>query len=237
MLEKTALSVGGPETSSKPLAAPFALPRPGPHPSRLVLLLALLSGAPALIYQVVWTRLAALAVGSQIEATSWVLAAFFGGLAIGARLFGSRADRAASPLRLYGLLEIGAGLLAAASLLPLAALASGALAGWPAVLAVCGSLLPATLLLGGSLPALLRAALGSSAQAARQAGWIVGANTLGSVAWVGLAAAGVPLLGLRATLGCAALGSMMVGLAAVLASGGRRSTPIVQPAPEVSPDD
>jgi predicted membrane-bound spermidine synthase/tetratricopeptide (TPR) repeat protein len=196
-------------------------------------LLALFSGAPALVYQVVWTRLAALAVGSQVEATSWVLAAFFGGLAIGARLFGNRADRTAAPLRLYGLLEIGAGLLAAASLLPLAALASGALAGLPAVLAVCASLLPATLLLGGSLPALLRAGLGSSAETARQAGWILGANTLGSVAGVALAAAGVPLLGLRAILGCAALGSLMVGLAGLLASGRRRSAAGFSPVAEV----
>jgi hypothetical protein len=85
----------------------------------LAVLLALLSGAPALAYQVVWTRLVALSAGSQVEAISVVLAVFFGGLALGARLLGPRADRVASPLRLYGQLEIGAGALAGATLLPL----------------------------------------------------------------------------------------------------------------------
>jgi spermidine synthase len=199
----------------------------------LVLLLALLSGAPALVYQVVWTRLAALAVGSQVEATSWVLATFFGGLALGARLFGARADRAASPLRLYGLLEVGAGLLAAASLLPLSWLASGALAlgGVPALLVVSASLLPATLLLGGSLPALLRAGLGSLAETASRAGSILGVNTLGSVVGVGLAAAGIPLLGLRATLGWAALASLLAGATGLLAAG-RARAPILAPLEE-----
>jgi spermidine synthase len=70
-----------------------------------IALLALLSGVPALIYEVVWTREAALLAGSQVEAISVVLVAFFGGLALGARGLGPLADRAASPLRLYGVLE------------------------------------------------------------------------------------------------------------------------------------
>ena len=45
----------------------------------LYLALALLSGVPALVYQVVWTREVGLLVGSQIEGISVVLAAFFGG--------------------------------------------------------------------------------------------------------------------------------------------------------------
>ncbi len=186
----------------------------------LAILLALLSGAPALAYQVVWTRLVALAAGSQVEAISAVLVAFFGGLALGARLLGPRADRVASPLRLYALLEIGAGALAAATLLPLGALANGRLelASGPALLVAAGSLLPATILLGGTLPALLRSGLRDPANTARRAGWIVGANTLGSVAGVGLAAWAVPTLGLRLTLVSASVGSLAVGAAAWVAA-------------------
>ena len=69
-----------------------------------ILLLAFLSGIPALVYEVVWTREVALLAGSQVEAISAVLAAFFGGLALGAHWGGRAADRAASPLRLYGFL-------------------------------------------------------------------------------------------------------------------------------------
>lgn len=197
-----------------------ASPKAGKLRSLLAVLLALLSGAPALAYQVVWTRLVALAAGSQVEAISAVLVAFFGGLALGARLLGPRADRVASPLRLYALLEIGAGALAAATLLPLGALASGRLelGSGPALLVAAGSLLPATLLLGGTLPALLRSGLRDPVDTARRAGWIVGANTLGSVAGVGLAIWAIPTLGLRMTLASAALGSLAVGVAALVAA-------------------
>ena len=49
-----------------------------------LLLLFALSGAAALVYEVVWTRLLALQVGHGLAAASTVLAAFMGGLAIGA---------------------------------------------------------------------------------------------------------------------------------------------------------
>ena len=42
------------------------------------------SGAAALIYEVVWTRLLTLQMGHGVAAASTVLAAFMGGLAIGA---------------------------------------------------------------------------------------------------------------------------------------------------------
>ena len=79
------------------------------------LLLALASGIPALVYEVVWTREVALLVGSQVEGISTMLATFFAGLALGSRWLGVRADRVARPLLLYALLELGAGGLAWAS--------------------------------------------------------------------------------------------------------------------------
>jgi hypothetical protein len=80
----------------------------------LLVALAFLAGAPALLYEVVWTRQVSLLVGSQVEAISAVLVGFFGGLALGTWAFGRIAVRARRPLRLFALLEAGAALLAVA---------------------------------------------------------------------------------------------------------------------------
>ncbi len=70
------------------------------------------SGATALIYQVVWTRMLTLTFGSTTLAVSTVLSVFMGGLAAGSAIAGRKADVSASPLRLYGLLELCIGLFA-----------------------------------------------------------------------------------------------------------------------------
>jgi len=128
----------------------------------LTLTLAFLSGIPALVYQVVWTREIALLAGSQIEAISVVLVAFFGGLAVGARAFGGVVDRFSTPLRIYGCLEVGAGLLAALAMVVLHSIGNSPIAaGSLAALLVSSAavLFPVTVLLGGTLPALLRSAV------------------------------------------------------------------------------
>ena len=52
------------------------------------LVLFAVSGAAALIYEVVWTRLLTLQMGHGLAAASTVLAAFMGGLAVGAGVAG-----------------------------------------------------------------------------------------------------------------------------------------------------
>ena len=181
----------------------------------------LTSGFAALVYQVVWTREVALLVGSQIEGISAVLAAFFGGLALGSRWLGARADRVASPLRMVAVLEAGAGLLAVLSLLLLRSLGrqGPAVPGWGLLALGMLAILPVTFLLGGTLPALLRAAAGDALAVSRKAGALVAANTAGAVLGVALAAAGAPRLGLAATFRtAAALAIALAGLAAWLAS-------------------
>jgi len=171
------------------------------------------------VYQVVWTREVALLGGSQVEAISLVLVAFFGGLALGAYRLGTVADAVASPLRLYGGLEIGAGALAAISLPLLRELGPALLelappAAIPALAAAL--LLPATFLLGGTLPSLLRADVRVLPEAAHRAGRILATNTAGSVVGVGIAALSIPELGLRTTLLTAAACSAAVGVTALL---------------------
>ena len=78
------------------------------------LVLFAVSGAAALIYEVVWTRMLTLHMGHGLAAASAVLAAFMGGLAAGAGAAG-RYARGLPPRRavtLYAILEIAIAVLA-----------------------------------------------------------------------------------------------------------------------------
>jgi len=192
--------------------------------------LALLSGVPALVYEVAWTRRVALVAGSHVEAVSVVVAAFFGGLALGAHLLGPRADRAARPLAFYAALELAAGACALASLPALAAVEAQALPGPTALLLCAAALLPSTFSLGGTLPALARSAASEERPGARVAGRILGANTAGSVLGVVAAAVAIPTLGLRLTL-LGGVGLSFLAAAAALAASPRvsRAVPPLPP--------
>jgi spermidine synthase len=109
---------------------------PGASPGLLLSLYAA-SGAAALIYEVGWTRLLTLQLGHTVAATSSVLAAFMGGLALGAWIAGKslRRDdtgrtsaRARSALWTYAALEIVVAI--AALLLPLALRAAVPVLAW-----------------------------------------------------------------------------------------------------------
>ncbi len=165
----------------------------------------LLSGATALVYQVVWTRLLTLFFGSTILAVSTVLAVFMGGLALGSALLGKKADTAAAPVRFYGLLELGIGLLAIATPLTFSAIeqlylqinGQATFTFWGAALLrlglSCLLLLPPTMLMGGTLPVLSKAFLNASGDnTARSISLLYFINTFGAV--VGALAAGLFLL-------------------------------------------
>src|SRR5688572_30570897 len=72
----------------------------------------LLSGASALVYEVVWMRQLRLAMGATTSAVSTLLAVYMGGLALGAYAFGRLADRSRAPLKLYAYLELAIGVYA-----------------------------------------------------------------------------------------------------------------------------
>src|SRR5712692_9084935 len=103
---------------------------------RVFVLLYTASGAAALIYEVAWTRLLTLQLGHTVAATSTVLAAFMGGLALGAWIAGRwnglktvGEDGQAIPLlRAYAILEL---IVAASALaLPVALSASVPALAW-----------------------------------------------------------------------------------------------------------
>ncbi|MBI3462890.1 MAG: hypothetical protein HY000_07490 [Planctomycetes bacterium] len=100
---------------------------------RLLRVLFFLSGISGLIYQVVWMRVLTRVLGCTVYASSTVLASFMAGLAIGSFWAAKWVDRSRSPVRVYGLLEIGIALSGSAmpyvfaSLLPLYQMAQTAL--------------------------------------------------------------------------------------------------------------
>ena len=68
------------------------------------------SGICGLVYQLLWQRKLTLIFGNTTNATSVILSAFMGGLALGSYLFGKLVDQKGKPLRIYAFLECGIGI-------------------------------------------------------------------------------------------------------------------------------
>ncbi len=168
------------------------------------------SGAAALIYEVVWTRLLTLQMGHGVAAASTVLAAFMGGLAVGAAVAGRRGGRLTPEraLTVYAGLELAIGVLAL--LLPVALTAlrpllAGAYADGQGGTAFAFLRLATSVLLlavpaaamGATFPIASRWMVRAASSAAQDAGGLYAANTLGAAA--GAVLAGfvlIPALGL-----------------------------------------
>jgi spermidine synthase len=164
-----------------------------------VMLLLLGSGCSALIYEIVWYHMLQLNIGSTAVSLGVLLATYMGGLCIGSAGFSRMRRVGGHPLRLYGLLEIGIALLALLVLLIMpfvgSAYAAGAEHGLPSMLlrsvlaAIC--LLPPTILMGASLPAVSRW-LEASPEGRSRVGLLYGVNTIGAV--IGCLLAGFVLI-------------------------------------------
>jgi len=198
------------------------------------------SGFAGLVYEIAWIRRASLVFGSTTAALSTVLAVFFGGLALGAWLFGRLGLRAARPIRWYALLEFG---LAGTALLSpwLFTWVDGHYGDlWRGALTVTtdaegltwlrtGLLLPAarvglvalvllvpTTLMGGTLPLFVRQFTVSRERLGASVGFLYGLNTLGAAA--GALAAGLvllPQLGVTGSIGLAAALNVCAGALAL----------------------
>ena len=73
------------------------------RPALLYSVLFFLSGATGLVYELLWVRVLYQSFGSTIQSVTTVVAAYMGGLGLGAWAFGRFADRSPNPARLYGL--------------------------------------------------------------------------------------------------------------------------------------
>ncbi len=192
--------------------------------------LLLLSGAAALICETLWVKQLSRVVGVEIHAVTIALSAFFAGLAIGSVVFGRVADRSARPLRLYAALEAGAAVLGLASTFLLARVAPLYVSLQDSV-GVLAWLLPCVLvaapacLIGGTLPAMLRALHPDDLGVAPATGFLYAANTMGAV--VGTLATPfllVPAFGIVGT-GIFACGLQLAAAGAALALDWRTTQP------------
>lgn len=176
----------------------------------------LTSGSSSLISEITWNRMLVLIVGNTVAATSMILVAFMGGLALGS-YWGSRTFSKPPHLRPsflpYSLLEVSIGLYALLSPLLfnlLSTLFTGLapLFAGSAILSLIRftitfvSLFAPAFLMGATFPAIIAgAARGSSRKDVSRTGYLYSINTLGAT--IGCIGAGyilLPRIGVQLTL-------------------------------------
>jgi len=206
-----------------------------------------LSGASALIFEMVWFQLAGLTFGASVRASAIVLGSFMGGLALGNGLCALRGQRIRSPLRLYAGLELAIAVpglvlvLAFPLLTNVLGRALRPLLEHPLLLDVARGafailllLIPATAM-GATLPVLVRALSREEENFGRVLGMLYGWNTLGAVAGVLVAELwAVPWLGLRGAGALAAVLNLSAAALALWAARGRRRGGAAFPQPTPS---
>ena len=154
-----------------------------------LLLLFVGSGCAALIYEVVWFQLLQLVIGSSAVSMGVLLGTFMGGMCLGSYLLPRYIGRENHPLRVYAYLELGIALCAVVILLGMPLLNSVyvTVSGGAGVLgiimrgvaaAIC--LLPPTLLMGATLPAISRW-VESTPEGVSWLGFFYGGNIAGGV--------------------------------------------------------
>ncbi len=129
-----------------------------------LLLLFVGSGCAALIYEVVWFQLLQLSVGSSAVSLGILLGVFMGGMCLGSLLLPRVIDRRHHPLHVYAVLELGIGVCGVVVLFAVPVIGEGytriAGTGQASVIlralvaSIC--LVPPTLLMGATLPAIAR---------------------------------------------------------------------------------
>lgn len=216
----------------RPAAAVVRPPRLLP----LVLVLFVGSGAAALIYEIVWFQLVQLVIGATAVSLGVILATFMGGLCIGSLLAPRVIPADRHPLRVYGYLELGIAACGVLILLGLPALghlfAPYTGPGFSGTLVrglLCAIvLLPPTILMGATLPAVARW-VDTTPQGVSWLGFLYGGNIAGAV--VGALLAGFYLLRVfdmtRASYVAVGLNAAVAGIALLMAAR----------APHVLPED
>lgn len=194
-------------------------------PRFLPLLLGLFfgSGCAALIYEVVWLQLLQFVVGSSAVSLAVLLGTFMGGICLGSLALPRWVPAGRHPLRVYAVLELGIALAAIVIVFAMPAIAHLYTAavghGLPGFLlraaacAVC--LLPPTILMGATLPAIARW-IESTPSGISWLGFFYGGNTAGAVA--GCLLAGFYLLRVHdmvTATWCAVAINLMVALVAL----------------------
>ena len=147
------------------------------------------SGCAALIYEIVWFQLLQLVIGSSSISLGILLGTFMGGMCLGSLLMPRAVSSRQHPLRVYASLEAGIGLLGLLILFGMP-LIGGLYTAWAGeglvsvfvraiVAGVC--LLPPTMLMGATLPAISRWVT-ATPEGVSWLGFFYGGNIVGGVA-------------------------------------------------------
>jgi spermidine synthase len=154
----------------------------------ILLLLFVGSGCAALVYEVVWFQLLQLVIGVSAISLGVLLGTFMGGLFLGSLLYPRFVSSSAHPLRVYALIEIAIGVIGMAVLV-VVPMIGGVYTAWagPGLaglllrgLAAGICLLPPTVLMGATLPALSRW-VESTPKGVSWVGFFYASNTVGAV--------------------------------------------------------
>lgn len=194
-----------------------------------------LSGAAALVYEVVWTRALSLVLGSTVYALSTMLATFMAGLAIGSYYGGKLSDRRGDHLFLFAICELAIGVCGVVSIpliYQMPALYLTLYRGFhlypqlffalQAGLCALVMLVP-TVLMGATFPIVSRSVTQGFEQMGEGVGSAYFVNTLGAV--TGSLAAGfvlIPMLGVKGATFAAAALNIAAGCGMLVVSGKRR---------------
>jgi spermidine synthase len=184
------------------------------------------SGCAALIYEIVWFQLLQLIIGSSSISLGILLGTFMGGMCVGSLLLSRIISARQHPLRVYAALEIGIGVMGLLILVAMP-LVGGIYTAWGGegtfgiifraiVAGIC--LLPPTVLMGATLPAISRW-VKATPDGVSWLGFFYGGNIAGGVA--GCVLAGFYLLRVfdvaTATMVAVAINVAVAGIAYVLA--------------------
>ncbi|NHA13942.1 fused MFS/spermidine synthase [Thioalkalivibrio sp. XN279] len=210
--------------------------------NRLLFTAIFISGASALIYQLIWVRLLGLVFGVSSFAVATVVAVFLLGLGLGSYFFGRWSERIRDPLRVYLYVEIG---IAATSLLAYVVIEALPVYRYlyeyaynnlgfyglsvARLLLSTLVLLPPVFLIGGTMPLLAKYFLRNPENLGSSFSKLYYLNTLGASAGVLLTGfVFVRLFGVIGTLMIAIGGNLLVALIVALS---KRGSQAVQPVP------
>ncbi len=199
-------------------------------PFAVLTLLYFASGAVGLVDEVIFFKYLSLSFGATAHASSAVLVAFMGGLALGAMAAGRLDARVRRPLLVYGALEAAVGALCAVAPWLFAGVGHlyASMAGGTSSLAVlelartglaAAVVLLPTVAMGATLPLVARVAAASAEgtdDGARRVAALYAANTAGGAAGALLGAYAIlPALGLATSLRAGAVVSAGIGVTAM----------------------
>src|SRR5260221_277732 len=195
-----------------------------------VLLLFVGSGCAALIYEIVWLQMLQLVIGLTTISLGVLLGTFMGGMCLGSLLLSRLISARHHPLRVYAMLELGIGIMGIVVLFGMPFIdrvyTLGGGRGFAGIMfraAVAGvCLVPPTLLMGATLPAISRW-VETTPHGVSWLGFFYGGNIAGAV--FGCLLAGFYLLrvhdAVTATYVAAAINGAVALVAFILAAQGR----------------